>query len=458
MTIHYIALTGALAAQNALAAASNNIANVMTPGFTRQGALFAAVGPFKGGVGATGGGVSVPALLRFSDGYKNLQLWQSNSELGKYNTSQPYTRQLEQVMGDDGSSLNSGLDVFFNALNAASVDPTSAPLRQQVITSAQAMAQRFNNLNQVLNDQRASVAQQRIASVAQVNSLSAEIADLNEKIAATRATGINPSSLMDARDLKIDTLSNLVGLQVVEQDDGSASVSLRSGVPLVVGSLAASLSTVNNLDGSQTLKLTFASEAFTVTSTNLGGQLGGLDEFERNVLMPVVSDVATLAEEIANRVNTQMAAGFAMDGTPGTDLFQFDAAATGMLKVVDGVLGENLAFSADPTKPGNSDNLQALIGLREQPLIVPGLGTVRLGDVYTQVVGRLGSQNQQARAAHDTSKTVRNQAEESWKSTSGVNTDEEAINIVQYQQMYQANMKVLAVSNELFDNTLAMFG
>lgn len=458
MTIHYTALSGALAAQTALAAASHNIANVMTPGFTRQGALFAAVGPFKGGVAATGGGVSVPALLRFSDGYKNMQMWQSNAELGRYNTSQPYMRQLEQVMGDDGSSLNSGLDVFFNALNAASVDPTSAPLRQQVITSAEALAQRFGNLNQVLNNQRSSVAQQRTASVAQVNSLSAEIADLNEKIAATRATGINPSSLMDARDLKIDALSNLVGLQVVEQADGSASVSLRSGVPLVAGSLAATLSTVNNPDGSQTLKLAFASESFTVTNGNLGGQLGGLDEFERTVLQPVIDDVAALAEEIATRVNTQMAAGFAMDGTPGTDLFQFDAASTGLLKVVDGLLGENLAFSSDPTKPGNSENLQALIGLRDQPLTMPSLGTVRLGDVYTQIVGRLGTQNQQARAAHDTAKTVRNQAEESWKSTSGVNTDEEAINIVQYQQMYQANMKVLAVSNELFDTTLAMFG
>jgi flagellar hook-associated protein 1 len=183
-----------------------------------------------------------------------------------------------------------------------------------------------------------------------------------------------------------------------------------------------------------------------------------LDEFERTVLKPVIDDVAALAEEIATRVNTQMAAGFAMDGTPGTNLFQFDAASTGLLKVVDGLLGEDLAFSSDPTKPGNSDNLQALIGLRDLPLTVPSLGTVRLGDVYTQIVGRLGTQNQQARAAHDTAKTVRNQAEESWKSTSGVNTDEEAINIVQYQQMYQANMKVLAVSNELFDSTLAMFG
>jgi len=53
---------------------------------------------------------------------------------------------------------------------------------------------------------------------------------------------------------------------------------------------------------------------------------------------------------------------------------------------------------------------------------------------------------------------VRNQAEESWKSTSGVNTDEEAINLMQYQQMYQANMKVIAVANELFDSTLALLG
>jgi flagellar hook-associated protein 1 FlgK len=79
-----------------------------------------------------------------------------------------------------------------------------------------------------------------------------------------------------------------------------------------------------------------------------------------------------------------------------------------------------------------------------------------VADASTQLVAKLGMDSQQNQAAMSTAQTVRNQAEESWKSTSGVNTDEEAINLMQYQQMYQANMKVIAVANELFNSTLAI--
>jgi flagellar hook-associated protein 1 FlgK len=87
---------------------------------------------------------------------------------------------------------------------------------------------------------------------------------------------------------------------------------------------------------------------------------------------------------------------------------------------------------------------------------LPGIGAVSVADASTQLVAKLGMDSQQNQAAMSTAQTVRNQAEESWKSTSGVNTDEEAINLMQYQQMYQANMKVIAVANELFNSTLAI--
>ena len=93
-----------------------------------------------------------------------------------------------------------------------------------------------------------------------------------------------------------------------------------------------------------------------------------------------------------------------------------------------------------------------------QPITLPSLGSVLLSDAVTQMVGSLGMQSQQNQAALTTAQTVRNQAEESWKSTSGVNSDEEAANLIQYQQMYQANMKVISVANQLFDSTLQLLG
>src|SRR5690606_19903072 len=182
MTIIYNGLSGALAAQAALDAVSQNVANAMTPGYTRQGVLLASLQPLRGGVMSAGVGVQVSSLLRFSDGYKSQQMWSAASELGRYSAPQTYLAQLEQIFGDDESGINSGLDAFFAALNAASVEPTSSPLRQQVITTADALAQRFNSASQVLQRQRASLGQQRSIIASQVNTLAAQIAALNQKI------------------------------------------------------------------------------------------------------------------------------------------------------------------------------------------------------------------------------------------------------------------------------------
>lgn len=457
MTVIQNALSGALAAQAALNTASQNVANVMTPGYTRQGVVIATVQPQQSGSLSAGAGVTVPALIRFSDSYKSLQMWQSASTLGQRSTAQPYLTQLEQVMGDDASSINNGLDAFFGALNAASVEPTSSPLRQQVLTSAEALSQRFNSLNTVLSNQRQAVYQQRTAAVSQINGLASSIATLNQKIAATQATGINASGLIDERDQKIDTLAGLVGVGVVDQADGTRSVSLRSGQPLVVGGVASNMSIQSNPDGSQTLKLNFAKESFALISQNLGGQLGGLDDFEHKVLSPLMQSITDTANAIATKVNTQLASGYALDGTPGAPLFVFDAtSSSNMLAVRPGIVSQDLAFSSDPTLPGNSDNLLALIDLKKQPVTVTSLGNVLMGDVYTQLTSGLAMQSQQNQAALSTAQTVRDQSEASWKSTSGVNTDEEAMNIMQYQQMYQANMKVISVANELFNSTLSM--
>lgn len=456
MSIIYNGLSGALAAQAALATTSQNIANVMTPGYTRQGVLLSAVQPMFSGKLSSGSGVSVDGLIRFSDDYKSMQMWRAASELGARSAAQPYLTQLEQVMGDDQSGINAGLDAFFSALNASSVDPTSSPLRQQVITAADALAQRFNSLNQLMSNQRAAVSQQRLATVDQINAVAASIAALNQQIADSRGSGINPSALIDARDMKIDELSGLADVQVVSQPDGSRSVSLRGGQPLVLGSRSAKVTATYNPDGSQTLKVDFANESFTLTG-NLGGQLGGLERYESEVLVPMLESVTGMAQQLTDNINNQLAAGFAPDGTPGLPLFEFDSTGvTGILRVRPGVVASELAFSADPAKPGNSDNLLLLIGLRNKPVTLAALGSVSLADAATQLVGTLGTKSQQNQALLQTAETVRNQAEESWKATSGVNSDEEAVNLIQYQQLYQANLKVVAVANELFDSTLAM--
>lgn len=451
------ALSGSLAAQAALNATSQNIANQQTKGYTRQGVLLGAIGP---GIAArsAGNGVAVSNFLRYSDAYKSQQMWRANSELAQRSNSQPYLSQMERVMGDDKSGLSNGVDDFFKALNAAAVDPTSSPLRQQVVTAANSMSQQFNSIYNLTKSQQLSVNQQRAAALPGLNALTAGIAVLNEKIAGASATGTNTSALVDERDLAIDNLAKVVGIDVIAQPDGTSTISLRNGQPLVAGSLAAVISTTS-AGGVDTLKLTFAQTTFTVDSRSLGAQLGGLADYEHAVLLPLQKSISQMAEQMANMINTQLLAGYKADGSAGEALFTFNpTSATGMLQINPAFKSADLAFSGDPAAPGDSKNLQELIGIKARDVTLDSIGTVMLGDADTQLVGKLGIDSQQNQATLKTATTIRQQAEDDWAATSSVNTDEEAINLLEFQKMYQSNMKVISVANDLFDATLAMMG
>lgn len=456
MSISNNALSGALAAQAALNTASQNIANVQTKGYTRQGALLSAIGP-GGNVGSAGSGVEVSSLLRFSDAYKNQQMWRAASDLGLRTQTQPYLTQLERVMGDDRSSLSAGIDEFFKALNAAGVDPTSTPLRQQVVTAADSMSQHFNSIYNVTANQLLSVQQQRSAILPKLNESLQNIAALNRAIGGASATGTNTSALVDQRDQEIDKLASMVAIEVNEKPDGSRSVSLKGGQPLVDGSLAGTLA-FDATTTTPTLKLTFATTSFTLDDSKLGGQLGGLGDFQLNTLLPLQKSISDIAEQMSTKINDQLRLGIDANGQPGVDLLVFNpTSATGLLQIASGIKANDLAFSADGT-PGDSGNLQLLIAIKGQNVTLTSVGTVLLGDADTQLVGKLAIDSQQNKALLNTATTIRQQAEDDWKSTSGVNEDEEAVSLIEYQRMYQANMKAVAVANSLFDATLQMFG
>jgi flagellar hook-associated protein 1 FlgK len=453
MSIISNALSGSIAAQAALNAASQNIANLQTAGYTRQGVLLTSLGAGVG-VRSAGNGVEVSALLRFADAYKSQQMWRAASDQGARSQTQPYLTQLERVMGDDASSISNGIDGFFAALNASAVDPTSTPLRQQIVTSADSMAQRFNSISTVMNNQLLSVQQQRAAIVPQANTTLANIAALNQRISTSTASGTNVSSLMDARDQLIDGLASQMGIEVLDQPDGSRNVSLKSGQPLVIGSIAGTLSSNMTNTGEQTLSLDFAKSSYTLDPVAIGGQMGGLGEFEQNTLKPLQQSLQDMATQLTSKVNAQLALGKTMTGTAGGPLLVY---ANGKLSITPGFNAKDLALSLTGAA-GDSGNLQKLIDIKNQPITVSWVGSVLLSDADTQLVGKLGIYSQQNQALLKTANTVRSQAIDDWKSTSGVNKDEEAMSLVEFQNMYQANMKVISVANTLFDATLQMMG
>lgn len=446
MNITRIGLSGTLAAQAALNMAGRNTANLLTPGYTRQGVLLTS---------RVGGGVDMTSLIRFSDNYKTQQKWLSNGPVGQYSAAESYFRQLEEVIGLEDGSVKAGLDRFFGALDEASADVTNPALRQQVLMAAGGLATSFNNLQQMMRGQLDTLRQQSAATAGQINGLAQSVADLNRQIAEAEANGGAPSELIDQRDQAIDQLAALAEIRTVRQPDGSVDVTLASGQPLVAGNQVGKVNVETQADGTFTLKLEFGTAQYPLDGAKVGGTLGGLFTFAQDTLLPQMEAIRTLAEEIATSFNKQMTAGFAMDGSAGKPLFTFDP-ATGRMTVND-LSPEELAFSGDPKAPGNNDNLLKLIELRAMRIDLPGFGETSLGDGYTLLVGKLGAQAQQNQSMLTMAGEIRKQAEEAWLAVSGVNGDEEAVNIAEFMQVYQANMKVISVAKNLFDSTIQSF-
>jgi len=446
VNIMHIGLSGTLAAQAGLNMAARNTANLLTPGYTRQGVHLTS---------RIGGGVDATSLIRFADQYKTQQKWASNGPYGRYGAVESHYTQLEGVMGIGDGSVKAGFDKFFGALSEVSADVTNPALRQQAIHAADGLAKSMNALQSALRMQLDGVRQQSTATVREINALTGSISELNREIAKASAAGTTPSELIDRRDEAIDRLSALADVRAVVRPDGTVDVGLATGLPLVAGSATATLDVVAQSDGTFALSLGFAGTSYPVDGARVGGALGGLSEFAADVLVPQADAMRSLASALAEKVNGQLTAGYGTNGEPGKPLFDFEP-VTGTLRV-HSITADELGFSNDPTQPGNSANLLKLIDLQRAGIEIPGFGEVALGDAYTMLVGKAGSQSQQNRTMLAMADDMRKQSEAAWLATSGVNMDEEAVNIAGFMQAYSANMKVISVANQLFDMTLASF-
>jgi flagellar hook-associated protein 1 FlgK len=105
-------------------------------------------------------------------------------------------------------------------------------------------------------------------------------------------------------------------------------------------------------------------------------------------------------------------------------------------------------FTVQSNAGGTGDNTNATAGANLQSQGVLDGGTVSISGAVSALVTGIGSQAQQINTAQKAQTAVNSQT--AVQSTSGVNLDEEAANLVQWQQSYQAAAQVLSVANSLF--------
>ena len=453
-TLDQIAYSGVRAAQIALSTTGQNIANVNTPGFSR---LHTVAGSVAGQSALNvGGGVQVTSIRRLSSDFQNQQLWRATTEQHYYSSAQQYLTALEGLMAGDGSSISVGLDQFFAALSEASATPGSIALRQQIIDEANNLGQRFNGLNSNIDAQIKALHEQRGAMATEINGLTENIALLNKKIVETESIGGDSSALRDHRESLVNDLSQYASLRIHEVPDGSLSVALANGQPLVAGNSAGRLQVNSTVSGEQEVALAFAGTSFPLRQDGFGGAFGGLYDVEYASLRPNQQALHDMASELAQMVNDSLATGFDLDGNVGPALFAYDASSTTAMLTVNGLAPKELSFSSAAGESGNNEVLLDLLDLKGQTITLSG-NQVTLNDAYAGLLGQVASSNRQNQADLKSATAVTQQAQAQRDDVSAVSLDEEAVNLMTYQQAYQANMKVISTANQLFDDMLAAF-
>ncbi|WP_313218276.1 flagellar hook-associated protein FlgK [Stenotrophomonas sp.] len=310
-----------LAFQRALATTSHNVANIKTPGYSRQKVDFATANPQNYGYGDVGNGTRITDVRRVADQLAISRLLDGSGELARLKQLSTMADRVDAMFSDASTNVAGVWSNFFDSVSGLSSNASGSADRQNVLDSGKTLANRFQQLNTQLNNLNGEVNNGLIAGATEINRLAQEIAQLNGSIGSNAATAA--PDLLDRRDQLIANLVGYTGGNAVMQDGGIMNVYTAGGQALVVGTTASKVTTVTDPYQPERLQLALESQGqkITIDGKTLGGQIGGLLEFRNTVLTPAQAELGKLAIGMASSFNDVHRQGADLYGNMGGDFF-----------------------------------------------------------------------------------------------------------------------------------------
>ena len=539
-----IGTTALLASQSALNTTSNNIANASTPGYTRQQVELSSVASgLNSATGSSGNGVTVSDITRLYDSFTTLQLRTEKSNSSYWNTYSGVSSSIESIFNETSSSgIASAISNFFNDWQAVAQNPQGSVERTQLISDANYLGSRIGSAYNSLNDQRTQLYKSSQDLVTQVNSITKQIADLNDKIVQSPGA----LDLQDQRDSLVESLNQIAAVNTVQDSSGRYNIFL-GGTALVSSSGSNNMSVAQDTNNNMQFSMNTDGTATNINGQISGGQLKANLDMRDTVIPGYMNSLNAFAIDLSDKVNSMNSQGVGLDGSTGNNFFnslaatnhtvnngtgtlssvnitspsssnydQYQVAYTagspeastdyvvtdlttgatvpntltiaaggqsrtiefnGMKMTIDGPMTSNETFTAqaDPqaaTKlavsftdvskiaaaqtaadlPGDNTNAQAIAGLVNQNFVA----NTDPVSFYSNIVSTAGADSQSATTYVSFETSMVNQLESQRQSTSGVNLDEEAVNMVQYQKSYEAAAKMISVASDLLETLMGI--
>lgn len=439
----------------------HNVANVNTPGYSRQTAQLVATEPYATPAitrpipGQIGTGVDIASITRVRDLFIDRRLRDAQAEQGELTQLRDQLDRVQAAYTEPGTGgISSLLTAFFNRFQELSRNPENIGFRVAVREQAQALAKRCNQVFEALHETDDHIQKQIQAVIEQANNLAQQVATLNREIRKSVAVGDHPNDLMDKRDELVRQLGTLVGATSTEDVDpqgkptgtvrvfvsGVAIVSVEDALPLPSG-FAYLSGTPHLTDGTTPIPLA-------------GGQVAGLIRAS-DYIATYRGDLNRVASTLITEVNRQHRVGYGLDGGTGRAFFAGTDASN--IKVDAAIEADVSAIAAAaPPAPGqtfaagNGDNARAIADMRNARLI----GNLSIGEYYSAHVTQIGADAQLYQQRSDTQEQLIQQMQALRNSVSGVSLDEEVTKMLQYQRSYQAASRFLSTLDSLLENLI----
>ena len=455
MSMLNIGTSALLTTQGALSTTSHNISNANTEGYSRQRTTQGTNIPHYTGGYYFGSGVQITGVQRIFDEFLSDEVSNYTSQASQQETFLTFAKQVDDLLGSKELGINTGLEEFFNAVHEVANDPTAISARQVMLTQGQLLADRFNTLDVQMQSFDKQIDGQISVVVEDINTITRGIAELNQAINAMHSTVDNPpNDLLDQRDQLINKLSEYVSVSTVRDDTGAMNVFIGTGQVLVSGSSAISLSVISTTTSPVRNSVGYGPASTDISAQLTGGSLGGALQVRSEIIDSTRAQLSDLAFSIVDVFNTQHQAGIDLNGAAGGFFFGDLSAIpatdyAGAMKVVMTDPREIAASSVANAGVGNNENAAILADLQITKTLVGGTQT--FADGYNALVANVATRTHQADLGLKSQQGLLNQVKLRFDSVSGVNLDEEAANLIKFQQAYQAASQIITVSNTVFN-------
>ncbi len=316
----------------------HNVANVNTPGYSRQVGIVQATPPLADALGMRGTGVMTTRIMNLYDRFVGMQLNIENSNKGMWDARSSSLVDLERTFNETSDyGLLPVMGEFWNAWEDLANNPEGVAQRVSVVEKSKILTATLNSMNEDLLTQKRILGQSLEAGVQQLNNLTAQVADLNQTISENEMLGNDANDLRDRRNNLLSQIAEMIDINYFENERSQVTVLSANGKSLVQGNDSYDLRVdFDPLTGDP--QIVWHNDSYPMNETIQSGKLRGwLDGW--NDLKGGHNDLKELTSALIFHVNQQHVQGYDLEGESG-DLFFEHAIMTseGMANQGDGVL------------------------------------------------------------------------------------------------------------------------